>query len=234
MLSLLLDNHYGLNFSVSLTEVLIFLISALIVIFLTMPIHEYAHARIAVALGDNTPRYNGRVSLNPFNHIDWIGAASIIALGIGWAKPVGVNMRNFKNPKLGMALVALAGPLSNLLLALVSLLLYNFCMYFAFSYVLTVVYFMGQLFLTIAVINISLAVFNLLPIPPLDGSRILNIILPDRIYYSIMRYEQFLSFAVLFLVFSGALDVPLEFAKTNLLILLDNIAVLPLRLFGLI
>ena len=104
----------------SLLDVIVFIISSFAVIFLTMPIHEFAHAWAANKLGDPTPRYYGRLSLNPFNHIDYMGALCILLFGFGWAKPVSVNPRNFDNPKVGMAVTAFAGPLSNLLLAFVA------------------------------------------------------------------------------------------------------------------
>ena len=230
MLSMLLQN--GTN--ISIADAVIYVISAVIVVFLTMPVHEYAHARIAVALGDNTPRYMGRLSLNPFNHIDWLGAISILLVGIGWAKPVNVNTRNFKNPKLYMAAVAAAGPISNLLLALGSLLIHNILMYFALSAAITALLFIAQIFLHIAVINISLAVFNLIPVPPFDGSRIISICLPDKIYYSIMKYEQILLYVILAVVYTGVLDKPLEYANATILTFLDSIAIFPFRLFGLI
>ncbi|MBO4733632.1 MAG: site-2 protease family protein, partial [Clostridia bacterium] len=109
----------------SIPEVIAAIFSALIVIFLTLPVHEFAHGFIADKLGDPTPRWQGRLTLNPLAHIDPIGSLGIILFGIGWAKPVSVNARYFKNPKMGMAITALAGPVSNIIMALLSLLLMN-------------------------------------------------------------------------------------------------------------
>ncbi|MBQ6825180.1 MAG: site-2 protease family protein [Clostridia bacterium] len=210
-----------------------YIASALIVIFLTMPVHEYAHGLIAYKLGDNTPKWQGRLTLNPFAHIDYLGALSILLFGFGWAKPVRVNMNNFKNPKIGMALTALAGPLSNLIVAFIALLLFNLSdvifLYFdnpiLKAILINVLYY-------IALINVSLAVFNLIPIPPLDGSRILSVFLPNRIYYSIMRYERYIYFGLLAILWIGILDIPLSILKNLTLNGLNSLAYLPFKLLG--
>lgn len=230
MLNILLNNPSSISF----TEIIIWIFSTVAVIFITMPIHEYAHARVAVALGDNTPRYQGRLSLNPFYHIDWLGALSILLLGVGWANPVSVNMYNFKNRKLGMAAVAAAGPLANILLALASLVLYN-ALNAAFNATYFVLLaFLAQIFYFIAYINVSLAIFNLLPLPPFDGSRILGIILPDKIYYTLMKYEQYLLYGVFALILLGVFDTPLFYGRYYTLGFLSMIARYPFSLLGLI
>ena len=180
-----------------------YLVAALINIFLSLPVHECAHGFVAYKLGDPTAKYQGRLSLNPLKHIDYLGAVMILLVGFGWAKPVEVDMRRFKNPKTGMALTALAGPVSNLLLALISLFIANILNYVFPGYgnntATTVMIFAITVLFFIAQINVSLAVFNLIPIPPLDGSRILNAFLPDRIYYLLMRYERY-TFIVIFVL----------------------------------
>lgn len=181
------------------TQFLSIAISSLAVIFLTLPAHEWAHAFVATKLGDPTPKWQNRLSLNPFKHIDYIGALCIIFLGIGWAKPVEVNMQYFKNPKRDMAITALAGPLMNLLIAFVLLLILNLL-----SLIFELNLFVYYVFIYFSYINTSLAIFNLLPVPPFDGSRILNAFLPDRIYYKIMQYEQIIFYVVLFILFTGA------------------------------
>lgn len=194
----------------SIYEIIACLISATVVVFLTMPIHEFAHGFAATKLGDPTPRWQGRMSLNPMHHIDYFGALMIYLIGFGFAKPVQVDSRYFNNPKRDMAIVAFAGPLSNLIFALGSTLLSN-VVWFIYTlvggatggaYILVVIIY--NIFVYIAYINISLAVFNLVPIPPLDGSKVLGAFLPNRIYYQLMQYERYFMIFIMFLVFAGS------------------------------
>lgn len=193
-------------------ELIIYLFSMAFVVFCTLPIHEFAHAWVATKLGDQTPRLQGRLTLNPMAHVSPIGALMILLVGFGYAKPVGVNPRNFKNPKKGMALVALAGPVSNLIMGFVAEFFAILCLNFALntneSFMLTAVY---LFFNYAAVVNIQLAVFNFLPIPPLDGSRILQLIIPSKYYYKFMQYERYIIWIVFALLFTGILTVPLSF-----------------------
>lgn len=157
-------------------------------VLLCLTIHETCHGLAAFALGDPTARGQRRLSLNPLHHIDWFGLLSMFLCGFGWAKPVPVDMRYFKNPKSGMALTALAGPVSNFLLALLMMFAAS-CMTGLEATGFAV--FLFDFLLSTAVLSIGLGLFNLLPIPPLDGSKVLFSLLPERAYYTLMRYERF-------------------------------------------
>ena len=208
---MLLDLLRGGN---ALTIFMEFCVSAFVV-FCVMPIHEYAHALIATKLGDQTARLSGRLTLNPMAHIDILGAVMILLVGFGYAKPVPVNVRNtkLKNKKLAMALIALAGPISNLIFGFFSVLMKYVVLYIASKTVnsmTTAVLALNIFFQYSAMININLAVFNLIPIPPLDGSRILFAILPSKYYFGIMKYERYIMIGMLILLFTGLLSRPLS------------------------
>ncbi len=209
----------------SMLEILAGVFASLFVVFCTLPFHEYAHALVATKLGDQTARLSGRLSLNPMRHIDPLGALMIVLVGFGYAKPVPVNPRNFKNPKVGMALTALAGPGANLLMAIVFLLLKNIILLFPTSnpIVLALAYF----FIFAASINIGLAVFNLLPIPPLDGSRILQLIIPSKYYFKFLQYERYVVIVVFVLLLTGILSRPLGYLQSLLYNGLDFLVSLP-------
>lgn len=159
-------------------------------VLLCLTVHEVCHGLAALALGDPTAKSMHRLSLNPLRHIDWFGLIMMFAAGFGWAKAVPVNPRYFKKPKQGMALTALAGPVSNFLLAIfvigISKAIYLYAPYNA----MTDSVFTFCLY-TVAPLSVGLGLFNLLPFPPLDGSKVAAVLLPDRIYFWLMRYERY-------------------------------------------
>ena len=173
-------------------------------VLLCLTVHETCHGLTAYALGDPTAKSQHRLSLNPLHHIDWLGLAAMLTLGFGWAKPVPVDMRYFKHPKQGMALTALAGPVSNLLLACFALLgakavLSGPADTAAWGWLYAFLLLLAQM-------NVGLGVFNLIPISPLDGSKVLFAVLPDAAYEKLMYYERYGVLVLYALIFFGALD----------------------------
>lgn len=171
-------------------------------IFICLTVHETCHGFAAYTLGDPTAKAMNRLSLNPLRHIDWFGLAMMFVAGFGWAKPVPVNPLYFKKPKQGMAVTALAGPVSNFVLAAlmigVSRLIYLYAPYsFAWDLVFTFCLY------TAAPLSVGLGLFNLLPIPPLDGSKVVAVLLPDRLYIQLMRYERYGMILLLLLSWLG-------------------------------
>ncbi len=161
-----------------------------VVVLLAISVHETAHGYAAYKLGDPTAKSMGRLSLNPLKHIDPIGALCMLLFGFGWAKPVMINPYYFKKPKRDTAITGLAGPVSNFIMAFISILILQ--LLFRFHIPLNAFTRIIQIFLIqFTLLNIGLGVFNLIPIPPLDGSKVFLSLLPNRLYNDIMRYEQF-------------------------------------------
>lgn len=184
----------GLDWSV-LTNLLLSVVPALICITL----HELAHGYVAYRLGDDTAKRAGRLTLNPLRHIDIMGLLMMIVFKFGWAKPVPVNMWKFKNPKKGMAITAAAGPIANLLIALVFLFLYGFLFALLHRPGRSLNWLLEMLYIT-AYLSIALAIFNIIPIPPLDGSKVLFSCISDRSYTKLMYYERYGMIILLVLV----------------------------------
>jgi Zn-dependent protease len=208
-------------------QTLIEIIVVLVAILFNFIVHEMAHGWAAYALGDPTAKNDGRLSLNPIYHIDPFGALLVLVAGFGWARPVSVNPRFFNKPKRDMALTALAGPMSNFLLAFIAIgLMKLFPIEAAATYLyresptlLSVLY---SLSLYLAVINVGLGLFNLIPIPPLDGSKVLSAFLPDRLYWRFMqleRYGMFIMIGLVMLSRYGSLDIFrfISYLRDNLL-----------------
>lgn len=203
-----------------------------LIIFVILPVHEYAHAWAAARLGDRTATQRGRLTFDPMRHVDPMGALCLVLFGFGWAKPVPVNPFYFKNRKTGMALTALAGPVSNLLMAVLGAVLYNvLALTLPLGNYWLAVYYFFYYYITI---NISLAVFNLLPIPPLDGSRIFSAVLPERWTYAVARYERIIFLVLAVVLFSGMLDGVLSLLNGWAFYLVTTVAGAPFRLFGLL
>ncbi len=221
------------NFSISILgdifkgnyiEAIITVVARMFVVFCCLPVHELAHGWAAYKQGDDTAKKLGRLSFNPFSHLDPVGTVMIFLFGIGYAKPVPINPLKFKDYRKGTALTALAGPLSNLVMSFI----------FAFigsglgkiAGTSTAMYLLVLFFSFAANINIALAVFNLLPIPPLDGSRVLAVVLPDRAYEKYFRYERYIMIALMVLLFTGVLDTSLSLLNNlfhNFVYFLPNI-----------
>ena len=204
------DIWNGFDFSY-LLEILLSVIPALLCITL----HELSHGLAAYALGDDTAKRAGRLTLNPIKHLDWMGLAMMVLFHFGFAKPVPVDMRNFKHPKRGMAVTALAGPASNFLIAVLFLFLTGF--FYPVLYDSAWGEYLTRMLLITAELSLMLGLFNLLPIPPLDGSTVLFSFLPDVAYGKLMRYERYGTLLMLALVMLGALNGVLSAAEETVL-----------------
>lgn len=196
------------------------LVISLPAILLALSVHEFAHGYVAYRLGDMTPKHQGRLTLNPLAHLDLIGTLMLIFAHFGWAKPVMVNPNSFRgNRQRGMLYVALAGPLSNVLVALIAAILYNLLIKYNVSYfwILLVQY--------LIIIDVSLAVFNLIPVPPLDGSKILAGLLPYSMHHLIYQLEAYGPFILILLLITNVISVilhPLVNGLLNIIMQISN------------
>lgn len=210
----MLDFSSALNITTTLLSVPCILIA--------LTVHEVSHGYAAYKLGDPTARNLGRLSLNPLKHLDPFGTICMLIAGFGWARPVPINTRYFKKPRRDMAISALAGPLSNFILAFIGVLLYA-----VFGKIFSVIpvtsvrmdyaqYITLMFFYMFASLNIGLGVFNLLPCPPLDGSRIFYVFLPPKYYFGVMKYERYISLAIMLMLITGVLNGPLGFIRNSI------------------
>lgn len=194
----------------SIRDILISFLLTLPVILIALSFHEAAHAFVAYKMGDRTAYNLGRVTLNPVKHLDLMGSAWMLLFGYGWAKPVPINARNFKDPKKGMALTAIAGPLMNLVLGILGSVIcaaitfymsVNFYTLIGNSFLYRIILVIQQLFLYMALMNFMLMAYNLIPIPPFDGSRFFGLLLPKKLYWEIMKYEKYTLWGIIALSF---------------------------------
>lgn len=196
----------------NLQDLLANLIYSVPAVLIALSVHEFAHAYVSYKLGDMTQKANGRLTLNPLKHLDPIGTLCLILFHFGWAKPVEVDPYNYKDKKEGMMWVALAGPLMNLIVGFICVFISHVIIRFHLIHGSISLYLLLVLNMS-AIMNIGLGVFNLIPVPPLDGSKLLLGIVNEETYFKILRYEQPLSFILLMLLLLGVLDGPLGYAQ---------------------
>ena len=177
-------------------------------VLIALMFHELAHGWVSIKLGDPTPKYQGRMTLNPLAHLDPVGTLLMVLTGFGWAKPIEINPRYYKDSKKGMALTALAGPVTNFLLAVVAMLIYGiiFVIYLKTGIFGNSMSTISYVVMRFVMLNLCFMVFNFIPIPPLDGSRILGVFLSNRAYFKLQEYERYSFIAIILLSASGAFD----------------------------
>ena len=226
-----LFSAFGSGDPVTIGNTIIVFLFYLIAILLSLSVHESAHGFIAYKCGDSTAKNLGRITMNPIKHIDPFGFLCMMVAGFGWAKPVPVNSRNFRKPRRDIALVSLAGPLSNLLVAVIFVAIWRFtCIPIAESiikasaesnvFMYTLLSSLQRFISVMITMNVSLAIFNLIPIPPLDGSKILYMLLPPKVYFKIAPYERYLHIVLIVLLATNIITPVISFISGKVVSLL--------------
>lgn len=200
------------------------LIYILPAVLIAITLHEYAHGYVSYRLGDPTPTYEGRLSFNPLRHLDVVGTLCLIIFGFGWAKPVQVNPYYYDNRKKGMVMVALAGPFMNFCVAFASILSMGLIIKVTGGYGDGFLIYLYRFLSVLASINIGLGVFNLIPIPPLDGSKVLTAVLPTQQYFKLMQYEGYIQLILFALLWFGFLNTPLYYLRSGVTELMVSVA----------
>lgn len=193
-------------------------------ILIALTFHEVAHGYVSYRLGDPTPLTDGRLSLNPIHHLDPIGTLMLVFFRFGWAKPVMVNPGYYKNPKAGMALVAIAGPLANFVQALIAFVIMTAMLKIGHGDVAPSLLAVYKFFYIYAFINIGLGIFNLIPVPPLDGSKFFGAFLPESLYFRFTNISGYGFLVVMLLLYFGLLNGPLQWAREQMVIGLNHLA----------
>lgn len=201
------------------------LLSLVIAVVLAMSIHEMAHGLVSYWLGDPTAKMQGRISLNPFAHVDWLGVLCLLLFHFGWAKPVPIDASYYKDRKTGIIWTSFAGPLANFLLAFICVFIYILLIVFLPQFVYSSIgSFIVSTLSTSATLNVGFGLFNLIPVPPLDGSKILFAFLPDEQYYRFIEGSPFFMLVLILLIYMNVLNVPLAMLQNNILQFFINIS----------
>lgn len=205
-------------------DYIIGLLISLVAFFLSISCHEFAHGYVAYKMGDPTAKLNGRLTLNPIKHFDLFSILFFVVFRFGWAKGVPVDSRYFKNQKHGMVYSALAGPVTNVLLAFIFTVILNllYKMSFTSELIFNIFKYIAMFCQYMISVNAMLAIFNLIPIPPLDGSKIFFAVLPENLYFKVLSYDRYMMIISLVLVYTGVLDKVVYTGVSNLVNLLSN------------
>lgn len=204
------------------THTILNYLSRILVLLICLPIHEYAHGKTAHAFGDKTAENAGRLTLNPIKHLDPLGAISLLVIGVGWAKPIPIDPSHFRNQRRDFAIVSLAGPFSNIVMAVIAMCISKiFRIISVLNPTLNIFFYVSVFSYYFIYLNCVLAVFNLIPIPPLDGSRLINCILPAKASNWIYRHETYFFGGLIVLLLLGVLNKPIDFFTQWLLQLIN-------------